>query len=214
MPSTSVCSSCTTLYHAEFHCRTGSSKILRTLWAKACRPIGCAQPALVELLLGQQEPCIGVLATMNSTADVRSFAIFHSDFPNDSAERNDQIVVPGGRNILAAICGHLEAHVPPIRPAQHSFYGWTAGFPIGKVNIWLLLQCPDPWLLIVESRASWWTGAKSKEGALLEGINLVSTAIKLEPRLKQVQWMNKAEYEQMKRDYRWRNGFKLEGWIE
>ena len=95
--------------------------------------------------------------------EVKNFAVFRADLPDDSKEANGDVTTPAGGNILEAICNHLGgAGVKTTKPSQHGFYGWAAEFEIGKVIIWLLLQQPGPWLLIVNARASWLIGEKTR----------------------------------------------------
>src|SRR5688500_3522329 len=99
-------------------------------WAAVVRPLGISQ-------------------TTDFMDEIKSYAVFESDFPDDSQEQGAEIVVPAGRNILEALCEkltHAGTEVEP--PSQRSFYAWYSEFLLGKVTIWFLLQQPGPWLLI------------------------------------------------------------------
>lgn len=131
--------------------------------------------------------------------DLDSYAVFRAEFPDDSKEAGGEIVTPAGRNILEAICRHIgSAGITTTQPSQHSFYGWVVEFQIGKVTIWLLLQQPGPWLLVVEARASWLTGRKAKADALGQGLTLIRNALTADSRIKEPQWMTKEEFEASK----------------
>lgn len=133
--------------------------------------------------------------------DIESYAVFRAEFPDDSTESNGEVVTPAGRNIMEAICRHFSSTgaMATTQPAQHSFYGWTTEFQIGKVTIWLLLQQPGPWLLNVEARASWLTGGKTKGDASRQGITLVGNALSADSRIKEPRWMTKEKFESSKR---------------
>ena len=127
---------------------------------------------------------------------IESYAVFRADLPDDATEVGGEVVTPAGRNILEAICRAVASTgVASTQPAQHSFYGWAAEFQIRKVTVWLLLQHPGPWLLIVEARAAWLTSRKTKSDALRQGIALVENALKADARFKELQWMTKEAYE-------------------
>jgi hypothetical protein len=133
--------------------------------------------------------------------DLASYAVFRADFPDDSKESDGEVVAPAGRNIMEAICRQLaSASLAITQPAQRRFYGWTAQFPLGKATIWMLIQQPGPWLLIVEARASWLTGGKARADALDQGLALMRTALSADPRIKEPRWMTKTQFEWCKRN--------------
>lgn len=130
----------------------------------------------------------------------KSYAVFESEFPDDSQEEGDEIVVPAGRNILEALCeklSHAGAEIKP--PSQRSFYAWFSEFLLGRVTIWFLLQQPGPWLLIVEARAGWLTNGRVKADAWAKGIEMINEALVNEAQVKALQWMTKEEFESFKR---------------
>jgi hypothetical protein len=130
----------------------------------------------------------------------QSYAVFRAEFPDDSVEESSEIVVPAGRNIMDAIRQRVDSTgATTTESIQHSFYGWTAEFQIGKVTIWMLLQHDSQWLLIVEARASWLTGARAREVALKQGIAIVGEALRAESRIKDPRWMTKEEFAASKR---------------
>jgi hypothetical protein len=128
--------------------------------------------------------------------DIESYVVFRAEFPDDSMEANREIITPAGRNIMQAICRHISSTgATTTQPRPHSFYGWTAEFQIGKVTIWMLLQQTGPWLLIIEARASWLTGGKTKADALRQGIAIVGNALSAESRIQELRWMTKEKFE-------------------
>jgi len=144
---------------------------------------------------------LGTSRTKTDSMDkIKSYAVFESDFPDDSQEKDGEIVIPAGRNILEALCKKLTdagADVKP--PLQRSFYGWFSEFTLGKVTIWFLLQQPGPWLLIVEARSGWLTSGRAKADATAKGIGMINNALMNETRIGELDWMTKEEFERFKR---------------
>jgi len=134
-------------------------------------------------------------------SDIESFAVFNADFPDDSSEDgNGNIITVSGRNILTAICEQIGSAGRTItQPKQHSFYGWASCFHLDKIQIEILLQQPGPWLLLIESRASWFTGNKVKKDALRQGVAIVNAALSSERRIKDLRWMTRTAFEALKR---------------
>lgn len=129
-----------------------------------------------------------------------TFAAFSADFPDDSREDNGDIIAPAGQNILAAICSQISLMgIDTTEPKKHSFYGWASMFHVDKVGIRLLLQQPGPWLLIVESHGSWFTGSRAKATALGQALGIINSALVAENRIKNLKWMTKAKFEDLKR---------------
>lgn len=124
------------------------------------------------------------------------YLTFHSKFPDDSTEVEGSIIVPAGRNILEAIRSQLSIRgITNSLPEQYSFYGWTVEFLVGNVTIWMLLQNPDPWLLIIEARASWLTRSSVKLSALRQGLSWVKQALDAESDIVEQHWMTKKSYD-------------------
>ncbi|MCI0632221.1 MAG: hypothetical protein L0Y44_16380 [Phycisphaerales bacterium] len=128
--------------------------------------------------------------------ETRPFSTFKADFPDDSIEQDDEIVVPAGRNIMEAICLQLKQLGHDAQaPSQHSFYGWSSQFAVGQLKVWLVLQFPDPWLLIAEARGNLLSGRKAKADALQKGVEAIAAALAKEPRIGEVCWMTQEAYE-------------------
>jgi hypothetical protein len=133
--------------------------------------------------------------------EIKSYAVFEANFPDDSREHSGDIVEPAGRNIIEAICRNLSTvGVEVTALEQQSFYGWTAKFTFEKSLIRLLLQHPGPWLLIVEARGWWLAGATSKVNVILDAIALVAKAVSTEKRIKEVRWMSENEFRALARN--------------
>jgi hypothetical protein len=131
---------------------------------------------------------------------IKSYAVFESDFPDDSQEQGDEIIVPAGRNILEALCrklSHAGTEAKP--PSQRSFYAWFSEFSLEKATIWFLLQQPGPWLLIVEAHVGWLTSGHSKADALMRGVKMINDALMNEAQVRELRWMTKEEFESFKR---------------
>jgi hypothetical protein len=125
----------------------------------------------------------------------KSYAVFDATFPDDCKEHGGDIVEPAGRNIMETICRNLSEMGAVITPIEQlSFYGWTAEFTLEKIPIWLLLQHPGPWLLILEARGSWLAGSTAKTKVLLQAIALVTKAFSMEKQIRAVRWMTEKEF--------------------
>lgn len=163
-------------------------------------PIGSEFQQVREPWAVVEQP-LGISQTMADFMDeTKSYAVFESDFPDDSQEQGDEIVVPAGRNIVEALCeklSHAGAEVKP--PSQQSFYAWFSEFLLGKITIWFLLQQPGPWLLIVEARAGWLTSGHAKTDAMVKGIEMINEALLNEAKIRALRWMTKEEFESFKR---------------
>src|SRR5262249_23583336 len=86
------------------------------------------------------------------------FATFEADFPDGSLEKEGNAVVPQGENIARAISESLAARGYQVStPGQHSHYGWSIDLRGDAGYFWLLVQYPDPWLLIVHDSRMIWT---------------------------------------------------------
>lgn len=88
---------------------------------------------------------------MSAARDLRGYATFLADVPDDQVEEEGEIVKPGG----AAIAELMRASVAnrgltTSAVYQHSFYGWAFDVSVGGKTVWCMVQFPDPWLLITE----------------------------------------------------------------
>jgi len=79
---------------------------------------------------------------------VSSYLTFEADLPDDSDEESG---LPGGRQLMAGIQDAAKSHFDSCGDVeQRSFYGWE--FEVGHrgQRYLVVLQYPEPWLLIVD----------------------------------------------------------------
>ena len=127
---------------------------------------------------------------------VERFATFKADLPDDSVERDGEIVVPGGRNIVEDICDRLrESGHEPTRPQQHSFYGWSFELQVDGLRAFVLLQSPEDWLLIVEVHGGVLTSRGRMSAALTRTVEALETAMTANARIAARTWMTREAYE-------------------
>jgi hypothetical protein len=124
------------------------------------------------------------------------FATFEADFPDDTVEEHDEIVLPGGRNVAEAVGARLRANgFDATAPEQHSFYGWSFEFAVHGLRAFVLLQRSDAWLLIVEIQGGLLTRKRHWEAALEQAIAAVEGAMANDVRIAPRTWMTRHVYE-------------------
>ncbi|MHA3771684.1 hypothetical protein ACXR0O_09115 [Verrucomicrobiota bacterium sgz303538] len=126
------------------------------------------------------------------------FATFKSSFPDDQLEEGDEIVVPGGRNIMRAIYHRLSRRGYRVfNFDQHSFYGWSFDSSGNEGAYWLLLQNAEPWHLQVNDARMIWTRLwKGRElfAAFIDECRICLDSI---PEIGSIRWMSRQEYENL-----------------
>jgi hypothetical protein len=130
----------------------------------------------------------------------RTFVTFRADFPDESQwTENGSPLVPDGRSIAGTIASALRgAGFRVSEPKQRLFYGWTFEILFPKRTEWCLLQGGDPWLLMVEERASGWVGlfgARTISSDQDRALVAIDKVLKGDGRFSSVQWFTKEEYE-------------------
>jgi len=127
---------------------------------------------------------------------VPSFATFESDFPDDSVEERGDIAVPGGRNIMQAICDCLKKRGYRISNFdQHSHYGWSFDLRGNEGSFWLLVQYPGPWLLSVNDSRMVWSRILGGKSAFAAFLGQCRDCLQSIPQLRSISWMSRKEYE-------------------
>lgn len=130
--------------------------------------------------------------------DLRTFACFEADFPDDGEfTAGGDIVRPGGRNVALALSEALrERGFAVTSPEQHSFYGWAFGVAGDDASIWVLLQFPGPWLLLSQDKTGLLSRLKIDSAAfhrrVLETLN---QSLARDARFRNLSWYTKSEYE-------------------
>ena len=88
---------------------------------------------------------------------IQNFATFRSSLPDDSIEADGEIVVPCGRGLMDLIrTAFQRSGFDASEIDQHSHYGWSFDASGAEGHFWLMIQYPEPWLLMIQdSRAIW-----------------------------------------------------------
>ena len=130
-------------------------------------------------------------------ATPKTYAFVWAEFPDDMVDDGEDILVPGGRNVVECLCAAIrEMGYETEAFWQKDDYGWEAAFICNGIPIWLLLQGgPERWILIVDRGMSLFAGRARKAGALREGLSVINAAMESEPRIKKVQWMTRDEFD-------------------
>jgi hypothetical protein len=127
---------------------------------------------------------------------VTPFATFESAFPDDSVEEGGEIVVPGGQNILRAVCGGLAARGYRVSNFdQHSHYGWSFDLHGKEGSFCLLVQYPGPWLLTVHDSRMIWSRVLRGQADFATLIDECRKCLASIPQLTSILWMSRREYE-------------------
>lgn len=141
---------------------------------------------------------------MSGAADVRGYATFLADVPDDQVEEGGEIVKPGG----GALGEHLRAAVAnrglkTSAVHQHSFYGWAFEVTVDRVRVWCMIQFADPWLLITEVSATFLDRFfRRRSGGEYETVlSVLRESLGAAP-FRSVAWMTRAEYEVQERPQR------------
>jgi hypothetical protein len=86
---------------------------------------------------------------LGTMAVLRTYATFGSSLPDDQQEEADEIVAPGGRNIMERLhAGLTRQGFSTSEIERHEDYGWCFDVIAPDCRIWCLIQFCEPWLLI------------------------------------------------------------------
>ena len=134
---------------------------------------------------------------MSAAPDIRGYATFLADLPDDQVEDGDEIVKPGGAAIaelLRAAVANRGLTTSPVY--QHSFYGWAFDVSAGGVTVWCMVQFPDPWLLITEVPGTLLGRLfRRRPGETQETVLSILRETLSAPPFKSAAWMTRTEYE-------------------
>ena len=88
---------------------------------------------------------------------IQHFATFKSSLPDDSIEAEGEIVVPCGHELMDLIrTAFQRSGYEATEIDQHSSYGWAFDATGSEGCFWLMIQYPEPWLLMIQdSRPIW-----------------------------------------------------------
>jgi hypothetical protein len=134
--------------------------------------------------------------------DIRSYATFLADVPDDQVEEGGEVVTPGGATVAELLRGAVAERgltTTPVR--QHSFYGWAFDVSAGEVTVECMIQFPDPWLLITEVSGTllgriFRRRPRETHDAVL---NILRETLVASP-FRSAAWMTRTEYETSERE--------------
>lgn len=128
----------------------------------------------------------------------RNYATFEADVPEDAEwDESENLIVPGGRNLMTAFAEQLQRKGWRCSaPEQHSFYGWTfeVATPSGTVEV--LIQFPEPWLLLLVRPQTFFQKLLGRldhrvEESLLEAVHEI---LATDPRISNLRWWSHEDY--------------------
>lgn len=136
-------------------------------------------------------------AGLGQVSSSRYFVMFEADLPNDAIfAASGDISVPGGRNVGEAFVKALRSRaISASDPKQCEFYGWEITANVNGVELWMLLQGLENWLLIVEDgsgKKSWFGKAKEPP---LGTLQMIDDVIKQCPMFSSISWFTRKEFE-------------------
>lgn len=127
---------------------------------------------------------------------------FEASFANDAqVDNKGNIRAPAGRGICEWMATRFVAQgYRCSTPRQHSFYGWSFEVQHRSGAIWFLLQQPGPWLLISESRASFFRkfmGAAGDRAHHEELLRMLEGFLLADKRFSSIARYSREEYDAM-----------------
>ena len=130
-------------------------------------------------------------------SNLRTFVTFDADMPDDAVfASSGDISVPRGRNVGEAFVEALRSRAVSASDLnQYEFYGWEITADVSGNEIWMLLQCSETWLLIIEDRSGKKTWFGKAQEPPLGSLKLIDDAIKRCPRFSNVLWFTQKEYD-------------------
>lgn len=131
---------------------------------------------------------------------IRNFATFRSSLPDDSIEADGEIVVPCGRGLMDLIrtafqhSGYEASEVD-----QHSHYGWSFDASGSEGCFWLMIQYPEPWLLMIQDSRAIWKRAFSGKAAFERFISGSHSIVQSVSEISDLRWVTQHEWQELSR---------------
>ena len=125
-----------------------------------------------------------------------NLALFESSLPDDSVEVSGDITVPAGRNVMESLSQRFkESGINTSVVSRHSFYGWSFEAWIDDRRFWFLIQCPSPWLLIVDDRRGFFRRVLEGEAPFRAALKTCDAALRALGHASEIEWLTQAAYE-------------------
>ena len=131
---------------------------------------------------------------------IRNFATFTSSLPDDSVEEEGEVVVPCGRSLMDLIrtaFRHFGYGVTEIE--QHSSYGWFFDATGAEGRFWLMIQYPDPWLLMIQDSRPAWKRTFSGKADFERFINWSHAIVQSVSEISELRWVTEREWQEVAR---------------
>ena len=130
---------------------------------------------------------------------IHNYITFVADFPDD-AEWDDSgdLLTPGGKEILNFINSSISKQGLKCSDVEkHRFYGWSFEVESKDGIIWILLQYPGPWLLLLENKNSLFNRLfKLKSNRDYENVlKIIKDLLARDNRFSSIKYYTKEEYE-------------------
>lgn len=128
---------------------------------------------------------------------IQNFATFRSSLPDDSIEADGEIVVPCGRGLMDLIrtafqrSGYEASEID-----QHSHYGWSFDASGVEGRFWLMIQYPEPWLLMIQDSRAIWKRAFAGKADFERFINRSRTTMQSIAQIRDIRWFTESEWQQ------------------
>jgi hypothetical protein len=124
---------------------------------------------------------------------IRPHAFFEADFPDDTVwdDKTDQVALPGGQAITAAISEMLRKAGYTVTEPENEFdHGWTFDAELNSMRVWFQVQEFGECFLATGSGGFWKFTKKSKQ-FYAATLNTLNAALKSDPRFRKILWHNR-----------------------
>jgi hypothetical protein len=131
---------------------------------------------------------------------IRNFATFGSNLPDDSIESEGEIVVPCGRGLMELIRSAFQLSRYEVTEIdQHSFYGWSFDATGAEGTFWLMIQYPEPWLLMIQDSRPIWRRAFAGKADFEQFINRSHAIMQSVSEISDLRWVTEREWQELSR---------------
>lgn len=126
---------------------------------------------------------------------IRNFATFQSSLPDDTIEAEGDIVVPGGRRLMDLIRSAFQrSGYKATEVDQHSSYGWFFHATGAEGCFWLMIQYPEPWLLMIQDSRWVWKRVFAGKADFVRFIERSRAILPSVSEINDLQWFTEREW--------------------
>ena len=131
---------------------------------------------------------------------IRNFATFTSSLPDDSVEAEGEIVVPCGSDLMDLIRTAFHRFGYQVTEIdQHSSYGWFFYATGAEGCHWLMIQYPEPWLLMIQDSRAVWKRAFAGKADFERFINSSHAIVQSVSEISDLRWVTEREWQEVAR---------------